>query len=25
VQLYKSLEGKVSIYYADNKLHLNGE
>src|SRR6202163_2830636 len=24
VQLYESLEGKVSIYYADNKLHLNG-
>src|SRR5512135_706258 len=24
VQLYESLEGKVSIYYADTKLHLNG-
>src|ERR1700681_1502485 len=24
VQLYESLEGKVSIYYADNKLHRNG-
>ncbi|HVA95611.1 MAG TPA: hypothetical protein VNI36_12000 [Candidatus Dormibacteraeota bacterium] len=23
-QLYESLEGKVSIYYADTKLHLNG-
>jgi transposase len=24
VQLYESLEGKVSIYYADTKLHLSG-
>lgn len=24
VQLYESLEGNVSIYYADTKLHLNG-
>ena len=24
VQLYESLEGKVAIYYADTKLHLNG-
>jgi hypothetical protein len=24
VQLYESLEGKVSIYYADTKLNLNG-
>ena len=24
VQLHESLEGKISIYYADTKLHLNG-